>query len=117
MKSTKTKNKHAVAMGRKGGQSRSPAKLAALRKNALKGGRPLAHRIVALTPPERIVKGPPGLHLEEVQVEHYSERVFTPVRSITPRHLDIVAKWMRENRDGWWVVGVEDGVITIGQEA
>ena len=38
------KNKHAVALGKKGGQiggrSRSPAKIATARKNGAKGGRP-----------------------------------------------------------------------------
>ena len=36
----KRKNPHAVALGRKGGQARSPAKTAAVRENAKKGGRP-----------------------------------------------------------------------------
>jgi len=34
------KNPHAVALGRKGGQSRSAAKIAASRQNGKKGGRP-----------------------------------------------------------------------------
>ena len=38
--SAMSKNPHAVALGRKGGKSKSPAKLAAVRANGLKGGRP-----------------------------------------------------------------------------
>jgi hypothetical protein len=36
----KNRNPHAVALGRKGGESRSPEKLAAVRVNGRLGGRP-----------------------------------------------------------------------------
>lgn len=45
------KNPHAVALGRKGGQSKSPKKIAASRRNALKKVIP----IVNLSPKEEVV--------------------------------------------------------------
>lgn len=81
------KNPHAVAMGRKGGKSKSPKKLAALKKNRRKGGRRKTYSIAG------------GL---AVVISRYDSttRGYVPLQYLDPSALVALADWMRTHKPG-----------------
>lgn len=104
MSSRRRKNAHAVAMGRKGGRSRSAAKLAAIRANAQKGGRPPAYKVEEI-----------GI---AVQVLRYKPSAgdYTVLTKLHPRALAVLAAWMQVHKPDAFVTLVEDGQIFFETE-
>jgi hypothetical protein len=97
------KNPHAVALGTKGGQARTPKKIAAARVNARKAGR---------KPKWRIEELDDDLYLRRRVSSPLSADEWEPVTTFTPAALVYVATWLREHRPKTQVTAISEGAIT-----
>jgi hypothetical protein len=94
------KNPHAVALGTKGGQARTPKKIAAARKNAQKAGRKR----------EYLIEDANGVLALQRRADN-DAYAWERVTAFTPAMLIHVATWLRTNKPTVHVTAILEGQI------